>query len=344
MREPRNLTTNLWYNQQREQYRQVMTRLYAKAVFEELAAKATSETARIMRTYARTMYSNIDQKKDLAKMHRDLANDAQIEVIKAYEARPGAGRPSYRQNDTGRLKRYADGKMLSALKSKNLINTNEYGIGMFDQRFLDRKAKQWYRLNFGTAPRGSKAVGQGSLKMFGQASSRKLQISRFKPGPAFMVPTTVKGRGLWSNKIMAKTDMSQLTKQRAGVSLPGKRGNEAGSGKALYVVFGGGRGGRPIKGSFSPRVSRGIRGARFLDAGVKSINDNYGNAMYAVFKGWHDDSVGKAKSASNKTVTAKVRLGGTNKKLTGLPRGGPTEMFNGGRGVIYYKGPRGGLR
>lgn len=346
MREPRSLTNNLW--KQQDQYYQVMTRLYAKAVFEELAAKATSETAKVMRQYARTMYSNTGQIKDLKKMHRDLANEAQVEVIKAFQSRPTAGRPSYRQNETNpRLKRYAGGKMLSALKSNKLILTNEYGIGMYNMDFLDRKAKQWYRMNFGTAPRGSKVAGQGSLKMFGQASSRKLAISRFKPSPAFMVPTSIAGRGLWSNKILQRTDLSELSKQRAGTPLPvGKRlgdgsrkkanGGSRSEGQAFYVVYKG------IKGSFSPRISRGIQGSRFLDAGVKSINDNYGDAMYGVFKKWHNDALGKSKSSGNKTITTRINRG-SSKTLKGLPKG-PTEMFNGGRGAIYFKGPRGGLR
>jgi hypothetical protein len=284
------------------------------------------------------MYKNTEQKQGLARMHRKLADEAQSEVLKAYQSRPGPRRPSYREQDTGRLKRYSGGKMEQALRSKKLIVTSYQGIGMYDQDFLDRKAKQWYRLNFGALPQVTRPKGQGSLKMFGQSSSRKLQISKFGASSPFMVPTSKFGSGLWSNKFLARTDMKELSKQRAGVA-PG-----SGKNQAFYVVYRG-KNGRPIKGSFDPVLSRGIKGTRFLDAGVKSINDNYGDAMRELFLGWHKKSL-KDAGASNRTVRAPVKpgnLGGTSKQLKGLPPSPSNTWVTDSKGRIYFRGPRGGL-
>lgn len=264
----------------------VLGSLYAKAVVLEIAEKSSKKTAALLKEYAKTMYTDPEQKKDLAAMHKRLATGAKNKVVEKYKARPTAGRKSYRQKETrDELKRYSGGVMYKALNSPKLIYSDEYGLGMFDVKFLDERARQWYRMNFGAMPAGRAAAGQGSLKMFQQTSSRKLDISKYKPSGPFLVPNSVNGRGLWSNKTMPVTNLSALYK---AAKAEGKKGSSGELGTALYVVPGN------FRPSFDKVLSKGIKGSRFLDAGVKYVNDHYGDEMEIAVAKWHKRSLAKA--------------------------------------------------
>lgn len=87
---------------------------------------------------------------------QENADDVRRSVVASYRATVHRGAyvtpPGYRRNDTGKNKRYAGGALDKALNDRKNYVVTTGGLALFDEQFLDSKARQWYRLNFGTAP------------------------------------------------------------------------------------------------------------------------------------------------------------------------------------------------
>jgi hypothetical protein len=299
--------------------RQVLTTGQAKpiavdAVNRAVAAQVKNGTIEIFQKYIASMLRNIDKREDLENMHRNLALGARAAILLEYDKHHGK-RPSYRNLDRGKLKRYSNKKLRKALDSpvrigdgpgRSLFSVSAAGIGLFDVKFLDDTAKQWYRLNFGALPAGSSLPGQGSIRMFGRSSGKRLSLEGFGPSMPFYVPQALSSRGLWSREYLTSTNYKALSKPGRNI-----RNGEPG---ALYVV-GYGKDGKPFRGSFSPHLSKGITGTRFLDAGVRYINNNYGKertsngslGMVGVFKKWHEEAMREATRGTGQQKKVKVK-------------------------------------
>lgn len=284
-----------------DEYYRTLSRIYSKAIVEEMVQKSMSGTAEVLLKYSRSMYRNTERRDDLARMHKNLAAEAQQKVIQKYNSRKTAGRRSYRENETNpKLRRYSGKRLEQALKSKNLIVTNATGIGMYDMTWLDKKARQWYRMNFGALPKTTAVVGEGSMKMLGQSSSKKLTLRNYGPSKQFWIPNSISMKGLWSNKFLPKTNYQELSKQRANMV-----GGKSGEGAFYVVGKGKGKNGKSFRGSFDPRISSGIEGSRFLDSGISYVNNEYGPRIRDLFMSWHKDALSSTSSGGTKTVKVK---------------------------------------
>jgi hypothetical protein len=265
-------------------------------------------------TWSEVMYQNEADRDQLEEMHEKMATQVQQKVIRAYTASQQKGRrlPSYRWADKGKMRRYSNKQMLKALQSESFIEYDYKGVYFPNVKHLDNAAAQWYRLNFGTAPRAQISVDQPNMN-FGQRETKtSVNFNSFKPSAAFMVPSTDgRARGIWSNTFMSKSPVfgssrtmlqgRRMSRIKAGYS--GTFRGQYGPGKsALYLIPNGAMGSL----GFEARMSRGIVGARFLDAGANYLNRNYGQELSKLLEQWRNSANSAGKRAAEKTTTVKL--------------------------------------
>lgn len=214
----------------------------------------------------------------MADVNKRVSDGAQNAVIQAYE-NSGIGKlPSYRYEDKGKKwHRFANKQMNAALRSRAFKDSDKDGIYFAKLSYLDRKAKQWYRLNFGASPRPQQHPPVVPMKFFGRVISKKIDLGDYPPSESFLIPAGA----VFSSDFLAKSGKVR------GVPL-GVHGTSA-----MYVL---GHGGASLKrvtkrdpkpSVFGPgKVASGIKGARFLEAGANYINENYGREVSEVAKKW----------------------------------------------------------
>ena len=274
---------------------QMASSINPTSLLREAAKSASDDLKKKYGRYIRAMYNNAKMAEGIEKMNKKVMKGAQAAVVEKYESSGIGKRPSYRQNDTGKLKRYADGAMEDALKSPEFTWAEGRRYGFANRTLMDEKAKQWYRLNFGAKPKGSTEPNVGELKMprslGGKRSEKKVSFKGYKASGRFKVPQS--GIGTWSGDFRQSSQGATIRPVRAN---PGSRGRHA-----LYV-------GTSVKqsrgrqffqarknGKMSRRYSVGIRGKRFLDAGALYINENYGKELGRTLTAWDRKSKLKLK-------------------------------------------------
>lgn len=267
-----------------------------------------------LNAWAKSLYKSAGSQQELAALNAEMGREIQKLVVSAYEASQRKGRriPSYRYRDKDkRLRRYANGAMLRALQSENFITTDYRGLAFPDADFLDDQAPQWYRLNFGAEPASTPELTTKPMK-WGVRNQYDTQtmidFSSYKPSGAFAVPSLVSGqvRGIWSRDSFATNPtLQQVKKGYTGFyeGQPGAAKNSlAGRRSALYII--------PAVGAlgFEKRMSKGIVGSRFLDAGAEHLNREYGKRLSRLFNSWHAQAV-KEGRARAQVRTAPGELG-----------------------------------
>ena len=217
------------------------------------------------RRFAKDFEESASARRGLKDAHKELAHEAQVAVVKAYSK--GRKSKPYRQNDPV-WPRFANGRMLRGLNNPRFIQSDYQGIYFANVTYMDKQAAQWYRLSFGTDGKVgvARSTGYGSMKFFGRSVSNRLTLEGFRPSPGFFLTSSaffskefVGGRGAFVEMV--------------------PRGS--GRGQAMYLAGPE----RKFKRS-QRRASRGIRGTRFLDAGVRVINEGYGKKIEAVATEW----------------------------------------------------------
>lgn len=261
------------------------------AIMRDISRQVNGQLSTRLQSYARSMQRSVKTAAGVEQINREMAKAAQQAVITAYGESGIGKRPSYRSRDIGKLRRYSDGAMNRALADPSFATVKGRIIYFGNIPMMDRKAKQWYRLNFGALPIGSKDPDVGKMKfpksLGGRTSRKSANLNGFKASPRFKVPMS--GIGVWSNNFIEGTAYGSVT--------PVARGSR-GQG-ALYV----GRvkikrrandsGRSPF---FKSSVSaRGIQGKRFIDAGARYFNENYPKALAKNFREWNRRAI---KSAS----------------------------------------------
>lgn len=249
-----------------------------RLIMSEVAATTNTQLSAAMGRWAKTMDKQVTtaREKDLKRIHKETALLAQEAVLSAYQASGiGTEFPSYRQRDTGKLRRYSGGAMERAMRNKSFIMGDSRSIRFVDQDLMDREAKQWYRLNFGAAPRGSKNPSVGSMRFFGKASSQRAELVGFPPSKGFRLPQG-------ATPAFASSTFSATSRGEFTVSRGKSRG-------AIYIRTRG----QKFTGKVPPKFlrgvpTRGIEGKRFLDAGARSINENYPRLLTAMIRRWED--------------------------------------------------------
>jgi len=264
-----------------------------RAIVREVSKGVENDIAKYMRKWARNLEKSTQRKSEISNINKETAAEARQTVQKAYASSGIGKRPSYRQNDSRKLKRYSAGAMERALGDEKVIYGDAKGIFFIDKKRLDRTAKQWYRLNFGAQPKGRKAVTTTPMRFFGRPSSKRFNLDRYKASDPFLVP-----RGFFSHSFFAssspgknfepgtkkpmdafylksKKTAHRQFKDRDGVKV---RPN---FNRRQYAV---GKNGRPDEDK--PVLSKGIKGYSFIDKGAQKINTVYPKKIEKVFRGW----------------------------------------------------------
>jgi hypothetical protein len=275
------------YNFQAEA-EEVLTSELATAVIKDIADQMDEEVAKILRDYSAKMLRRKSTRPKLQKLHEDLARGAEKAVVAKYK-REVSKRPSYRWLDRGKMKRFSNKALLEALQRSGLFIGDATGIGVVNVAHLDPVAKQWYRLNFGAAPATSKrmVIGKG-FELFGKTSTKKISLDQFGPGRPFFVPNTKK-YGKWSSDAFGKTPSPYSSKDNEDYDTLRNSDPASRPTGLLYIVP------KTVNGSFASRLSKGITGMRFLDAGVKYINDNYGDRLEQLIREEHGEAIDAAR-------------------------------------------------
>ena len=251
----------------------------ARATTASLANEVEGRLGEVLAGYAKVMLEDPEFRESLKRMHEQLAREAGAEVVKAYRNSRLGKNPSYRWADEDlKLKRYSNKALLRALSNSKLFVADAIGIGAINVGILDESAKQWYRLNFGArGTRVSSATRPPASKnftIFGQQTSRKLSLERFGPSFPFFVPQTLptSAYGRWSSVNFGARNPNLRDKavRKQLASSPNR-------GPFLYLVS------PKFNNSFVARLSKGIVGVRFLDAGINHINNNYGQRLGDAF-------------------------------------------------------------
>jgi hypothetical protein len=216
----------------------------------------------------------------MAEAHTQLAAEAQEAVITAYEAARAESRAKsgpYRIGDTPEnYKRYAGGAMLGALSAEGFVVGTETGIDFGNIAILNSTARQWARLNYGAGgaagPGGARfAVRWGAMEV----ASLGLEGG---PRPGFRLP-----RGFWFSG-----------GSRAFGRTPGAEFYPVGHVPSGWLK---GQSTRPDR----ARMTRGIRGEHWLDAGIAVIAEGLGPKYRAIYDDIYLEAKGIADGAVRET-------------------------------------------
>ena len=222
------------------------------AAAEAGAARMTRELVEMARVFEAGLADA-----EVARINQSVARQARLSVIRSYDQTVGhgGGPPGYRAGASGKMRRWAGGRLRRALSQGDYLVGDARGITMVTGP-LDRAARQWARLNFGALGRG-----QGSLPprtiTFGDLVIAVVGLEE-GPRPGFSLPAGYwlpGGDGNGPDPARRGSDafyVSSRTHDRIGRL----RARQAGSS------------GRPRQGSV---LSKGIASRNFLDQGVHRI-------------------------------------------------------------------------
>lgn len=248
------------------------------------ATQLTGEAAEVMTTFATTLQKEYRNRRGrMTRMHQDIGLEAQQRVISAYSSRVNPrGTPPYRATATGKYKRYAGGKMLQALSDPQFFSASYNGISFINNAVLDRKAKQWYRLNFGAGAEGRS--GQYKPKeyriRFFDTAVGTISLKGYEPSKPYAIPS-----GFFVSPQSGKT-------VRAG----GSRGDifvplRSSSAKTVRRKL---PGPVPKRHLYKGGMSRGFGGFHFFDPGVAYIARAWPAASTALLNEWVSEAVASA--------------------------------------------------
>lgn len=201
----------------------------------------------------------------LARVHQEVGERAQRAILNSYAQRVTAREgPASRFNAAyrNRRSRFGGGALRSALAHPGHVEAGQTYLRLLDIDILDTEAAHWYRLNFGAGPRGREtrsAVFQMIL------DGRPIGPIGFTTGPSR------------SPVILPAGFFLNMEGSRQGRDAS-RRGEDA------FFPAGGAAGvgarGRPLR----ARVTAGIAGRNYLDAGLRTLARDLPRAYDETFR------------------------------------------------------------
>lgn len=251
-----------------------------------------------------------NRKVGLTRIHQEMAERAHAAVNRAYQSRFGDS-DRYRVG----MNREA-GKLGPALAKRNWLAATRDGVLFMDKTYLDSAAKHWYRLNFGAQPAGkSRSAATFPIK-FGGQSLGGLSLRNNRASGRFMIPKGVwiKGGGVVGPDAGRSRTEGYRGRNQGDQFYPAKMyfdfvasavqtGGDAAAtlGTSLKKRYKETRGKSGRLAINRASVTKGIRGAHFFDAGVKSLANDMGPAYEGLLEKWKDEA-----AASGTGPVAKV--------------------------------------
>ncbi len=154
------------------------------------AVKVSTEVNEQVAAFAKAMEKRTRFSYDqTARAHDDVARRMQNATKAAFlkaKAQYGRNIPSYREGG-GPRKRDAGGKLWGAIKSRDFYRATPTGIGFVNVTLLDKKARQWHRLNFGASPAGHYTPRKYPLR-FGSLVAGSFGFEGEGPSAGFGLP------------------------------------------------------------------------------------------------------------------------------------------------------------
>lgn len=236
--------------------------LSVNSIVDGITEGLDTKLAKQMRIFATNINKPLPSS-SLAAMHRRLGTEVRGAIQSAYnETYFDKDRP-YRSEDSGKDRRYS-GAIEAAIQQEGLIVSSKgSSFSFIDIDQMRQFAPHWRRLNFGA--KGSKgaatenfAVGSMRFDNLGldrRSSPVKFGFRNTQPSTGFSIP-----RGWWSEDRVSSS------------SVP--KGPYSGANDAFYLA--------PKKSR--ALVTQGIRGERFIDRGVRHLNNRYPKELVKLVK------------------------------------------------------------
>lgn len=212
------------------------------AAVSQVTTQGTAQMREVLSFIASNYTKAIKSKRGSFRQMYNSVGEEALGAIRASYQEVNHGPSGYRPNE-----RDSGGKLMNALTSSQMYNAEYDGISFINTEYLDRQAKQWYRLNFGAGPaegfnvRPNRSASNTRITLFGEDTGMSMGLGSFGPSRNFYVPA---GRFDSEQSGAAFYPGSQFTRSK---STPFHRGS----------------------------MSRtGIAAQHFLDEGVRSIAIN----------------------------------------------------------------------
>lgn len=273
------------------------------------------------REFARLIEDGMLTPQERQRIHQDVGRTAQRAVVNSYAQSFGPSKqrsePGYRADGASKYRRYAGGRLRAALGDPEFFRATPDDLQFINTRLLDKRAKQWARLNYGAGERGTGSrpaqqvffgdmvvgafglnegarpgftIPRGYFVQGGGGSS--FYVAGTGPSARFENKNKVKGRS--ASRYATVTSDQGLERRQ----LSQRRGRADDNLKWI-------RGG----------PTKGIKGRNFLDAGVAQIADRqdglfprYERAMGEAIKRGESSLKRMGRNQTIKSVPARPRL------------------------------------
>lgn len=225
-----------------------------------------------LQTYFRQLRNAFDpQSRDsliprhaMVDTYRQIGASAQRSVRAAYtQRRPQRDLPAYRtQARHARNVRFANGALLRAISAPDFFEATERGLRFINEDRLNREARHWRRLNFGTAGGAAVEPPRQFQLDWGRLVAGTHQHIGLTPDirPAFRIP---RGVFVAPGVFYPMTEVAGIARTGGTVSVVGSRHNRN--------QPGGQKVNRRQHLKETGRLTRGIASTNFLDRGVSAV-------------------------------------------------------------------------
>lgn len=268
----------------------------------EASMTANGQAGEAMQIFARSLRNQYARNRtsELRRLHMQVAEDAQTSMLRRYDSIVGARTLGEYRSRVGRKewKRYSGGMLRAALARPDFYRASYDGILWGNMTMMDRRAKQWYRLNYGAGARGSgyrasQMLPSAKMKFFGQQLTQSLLPESFNASAGYMMPRGIFAEldslGVEAQARFSRVDLSSIRGGRrvrgspAEFGIPRRqsldtetRGAERIQANAGFVrspfhpigfVKAGGYDVSNLP-KVGPKMTRGFAGAFFIEAGL----------------------------------------------------------------------------
>lgn len=308
-------------------------------ILQEALNQTTGLVARDIDVFVSALQKNFKRGRNasLENVNAKAVRDAQAEMVSAYKRLHEGKKPKA----AGRAakSRASGGKLGRALASPKMISYNSEGASLIDPGYLKRSgAPHWYRLNFGSGPRGrseTRPPGVFDLEIYGKPVA-KISLKGnladdgfFVPPGFFQDPNTgrpVKNgynrlpRGIARKGVLSKASAG-IRAQAQGPFYGGAE--QARRGRDFFVARANISGARPRNtpkgGTFigyymigarqTGAPSKGIMGSNYLDAGVRALAANLSRGWNNILREWVNEARGAKGKGPFRQELARRNLG-----------------------------------
>lgn len=222
-------------------------------IIRQCIAAAPKGAGRSLQLYLQATGPKVTRNREgrIKAIHTEAAEDALYAIRAAYRGREKPHSFSYRVGENRET-----GKLLKAITDREMYHVGRDGLDFINPRHLDNSAKHWYRMNFGAGGKGAGTPPPPPAIMKFLGGSIDIGLKGYTPSAPFLLPP-----GIWRDRggTVHPWDKSRLRMD------------------SFHPT--------PI-GSVPKHFSEGIRGSRFLDAGVTRLSKTLPQQYSLLFREW----------------------------------------------------------